>query len=163
MAGRKRTPSALAKLRGNPGKRKRAVEPQFDPTCPSPPKHLDKTAIEEWYRITTLMSNANMMTPAYRAILSNYCQTWGELVELSNELPNESRYLETRDKGYRYKNPIFSDVAKLRKELKGYSAELGITPVTLSKAHIVGSGNTTRTPEQTLAERLFKIPVKIKK
>ena len=159
MTGRKRTPAKVTALRGNPGHRKRTVEPQFDTDIPDAPAVLDREARAEWTRITSLMSNAGMMTPAYRGLLTIYCQTWSEYVFLMGELDGHPRWGKTPN-GYDYENPRYIRVGKVRDQLAKICAEMGITPVTLSKAHMVGKPQTSQTKEQALAEKLFRVPVK---
>ena len=159
MTGRKRTPAKITALRGNPGHRKRTAEPQFDTAIPDAPAVLDKEGQREWTRITSLMSNAGMMTPAYRGLLTIYCQTWSEYVKLMGELEGQPRWAQTPN-GYEYENPRFIRVGKVRDQFSKLCAELGITPVTLSKAHMVGKPDSPQTKQQALAEKLFQVPVK---
>lgn len=159
VAGRKPTPAALTKLRGNPGKRTRRTEPEIDASVPTPPSHLDKTAVAEWDRITSLMSNAGMMSPVYRALLSSYCQTYSDWVQLSEQVKTRERWRES-DKGYPFEDPMWIRVGALRKELDKQSEKIGITPVMLSRVHVIGKTKQKQTKEQALAEKLFKVPVK---
>lgn len=159
MAGRKPTPAALTKLRGNPSKRGRRTEPEIDNSVPTPPEHLDQIAVAEWDRITSLMSNAGMMSPVYRALLASYCQTYSDWVQLSEQVQNRERWRES-DKGYPFEDPMWLRVGALRKEMDKQTEKIGITPVMLSKVHVIGKPQPKPTKEQALAEKLFKVPVK---
>jgi P27 family predicted phage terminase small subunit len=156
MKGRKPAPTAVKKLRGNPGKRKlNAAEPAFETGIPDPPAHLDDVALMEWTRLTQELEAKQVITNVDMTILATYCQTYSEWVSLTNQAKNETRYLKT-EKGYQYKNLIFADIAKLRKELQNYSAELGITPSsrTRVKAMKLAKPKEPTTPAELRRERV---------
>ncbi len=135
--GRKPQPSPTRTLRGNPSKRGRNhAEPQFEAAAPPPPEFLDAAALLEWDRLTAELAARQVITQVDMAILAIYCHTWSELQDLVMQSKTEQRYLDT-ETGYKYKNPIFADIAKLRKELQTYSAELGITPSSRSRIKTV--------------------------
>jgi P27 family predicted phage terminase small subunit len=95
-------------------------------------------------------------------ILATYCQTYADWVALTNQAKTEQRYLKT-DKGYQYKNPLFADIAKLRKELQNYSAELGITPSSRSRVKAIAKPANQQDPHKILAKKLFGAELKLDK
>lgn len=161
MAGRKPTPKPLKKLRGNPRKERLngASDPVFETAIPDAPDYLETEARAEWDRITTELAAKQLITHVDRAILAAYCQTYGDIESLSQQAKTAARFLETPT-GYKYENPLHIRIAKLRKELQGYTAELGITPVARNKVKMIGKPPAEPTKEQSLAEKLFKTPVK---
>jgi P27 family predicted phage terminase small subunit len=168
MRGRKPAPSAVKRLRGNPTKRKlNRDEPAFETGIPDAPAHLDDIALMEWTRLTQELASKQVITNVDMTILATYCQTYADWVELTQLATKEERYLKT-DKGYQYKNPLYADIAKIRKELQNYSAELGITPSSRSrvKAMKPAKPDGPATPEENKKERvktLFGAELKLKK
>jgi P27 family predicted phage terminase small subunit len=72
--GRYPTPSNLAILRGNPGKRRIREEPkpEIAAECPSPPAWLPPHAAEEWRRVAPALWGCGLLTLADTACLSVY-------------------------------------------------------------------------------------------
>jgi P27 family predicted phage terminase small subunit len=79
-------PFHLAKLRGNPGKRRLHPEPEMPkaPECPEPPGFLADFAKEEWRRAGPSLHAAGILTDVDLACFGVYCQAsadWHEAVE----------------------------------------------------------------------------------
>jgi hypothetical protein len=63
MRGRKKTPTNLVLLRGNPGKRAlNKEEPKPRPVLPEPPGHLDTGAKREWRRVAPELHQLGLLT-----------------------------------------------------------------------------------------------------
>ena len=75
-------PTALRKLRGNPGKRRLNHEEPVLPRLVSvPPPELTGEALEEWQRLAPMLAQSGVLTEADVRQLSLYCvevQTWKE-------------------------------------------------------------------------------------
>jgi len=82
-SGRRKQPTALAILRGNPGKRRLSPEtepvtPPLDATFDVPPPELrgDKRAQAEWTRVAPLLRHAGLVTLAERGAVVSLCLEW---------------------------------------------------------------------------------------
>lgn len=77
MRGRKGTPTALKRIRGNPGKRpingQEPKPPSSQPTCLS---HLSSSASAEWKRLAASLNRIGLLTQVDRAVLAAYCQPY---------------------------------------------------------------------------------------
>ena len=73
--GRKPTPTALKKLRGNPSKRTlNTSEPKFAPvTHLNPPEWLNEIAKSEWRRVAPQLFAQDLFSEVDHASLSAYC------------------------------------------------------------------------------------------
>jgi P27 family predicted phage terminase small subunit len=157
--GRKPTPSATKRLRGNPGKRKlNQLEPAFEVAIPDPPPHLDEIALTEWNLITQELAAKQVITQVDKAILALYCETWSEWIMLG-ELLKEQATIKTYPTGAEYVNLLIGARRSARQELKNYAAELGITPSSRTKVKTIGKAAEEPSKKQALAEKLFKLPV----
>lgn len=91
----KRGPAALPTniklMRGNPGGRPIAPEsePQFPEQVPEPPEELKGRALEEWQRITPILSAQRVLTIADLSTLVTHCQAWDKFLEASRMLSEE--------------------------------------------------------------------------
>lgn len=108
------TPTVLKKLAGNPGKRPmNKAEPlplKGAPTCPA---WLQGDALLEWKRIVPELDRLGVLTSVDGAVIEAHCVTYGEIVA-------------TVKAGKPLK-------AALLGQLRGYAAELGLSPAARAK------------------------------
>jgi len=71
--GRKPTPRGIKLLKGNPGRRPIAPEPEFQPGVPERPPFLDSVARAEWDYIVAELGPARVLVKAERIVLAGYC------------------------------------------------------------------------------------------
>src|SRR5262245_20729473 len=80
--GRKPEPTAMRRLRGNPGKRPLPVgEPKPSPDLPVPPAFLGDLARFEWERVVYELHRIGIVTGVDQTVLAAYCtvyQLWRE-------------------------------------------------------------------------------------
>ena len=131
--GPKPAPTALRRLKGNPGKRaynhEEPVPPDDLPTCPD---HLNAPAREEWDRLAGVLHDMGVVTIVDRAALAAYCQCYGRWVEAEEKMQTTPMLLKTAS-GYVQQSPWLS-IANKQLELMGrYMAELGLTPASRSR------------------------------
>lgn len=70
MSGPPRTPTAIRKARGNPGKRAyNAKEPTLAPGAPAMPPSLKGESAKEWKRLVDMAGEAKVLTRAERSII----------------------------------------------------------------------------------------------
>src|SRR4051794_36404854 len=85
--GRKRTPTSLKLLTGNPGKRPfNADEPKPAPRLPNAPTHLNDAAKKEWRRSGPFLLQVGLMSDLDRAAFAAYCTAYGRWVEAEEAL-----------------------------------------------------------------------------
>ena len=82
-SGRRKQPTALKILRGNPGKRRLAAErepapPALDATFDTPPPELagDRRAQTEWKRVAPLLRECGLISEAERGAVISLCLEW---------------------------------------------------------------------------------------
>jgi len=82
-SGRRRQPTALKILRGNPGKRRLNAEheptpPALDDSFDTPPPELkgDRRAQAEWTRVAPLLRACGLISEAERGAVVALCQQW---------------------------------------------------------------------------------------
>jgi len=97
-SGRRKQPTALTVLRGNPGKRRLApeTEPAFaalDASWDRPPAELagDTRARREWRRLVPLLRDCGVVTQGDRAALVALCLEWSAYLEARAFLRRASR------------------------------------------------------------------------
>ena len=121
------TPTALKKLAGNPGKRPYNAHEVFPAKdMPACPKWFTGEALKEWNRIVPQLFLLGVVTAVDGAILEAYCQTYAEIVDTARE-------------GKPLKSALLG-------QLRGYAAELGLTPA--SRAKLIVS----KEPEDDIAK-----------
>lgn len=158
--GRKPTPSATKRLRGNPGKRKvNTSEPTYEVAIPDAPSNLDEGALTEWNLITQELAAKQVITQVDKAILALYCETYSEWIMLGEMLKENPTVIKTYPTGAEYVTLLLGARRSARQELKQYTTELGITPSSRTKVKMIGKAVAEPNKKQALAEKLFKVPV----
>lgn len=135
--GRKPTPAALNKQRGNPGKRKRRQSPEPQIAIPDPPAHLAPAALEEWRRIAPELATLGLMTRVDRTALAAYCQTYARWIDAENQITEFGTVVKAPS-GYPMQSPYLAIANKALQQMKGFLTEFGMTPV--SRARVDSKG-----------------------
>ena len=135
-AGRKRTPTALKLVKGNPGKRALPKnEPKPDLAQPSPPPFLCDDAKVEWGRVIGTLYKAGLMTELDRAALAAYCQAYGRWAQAERALArmaekdelNRALMVKTTN-GNAIQNPLVGIANKAKDDVVRHAVEFGMTP-----------------------------------
>ena len=162
MPGPQRQPTAIKKLRGNPGKRALPKdEPKPALALPSPPKMLDVTARAEWIRVARILHGVRVLTEADLAVLKFYCVAFSRACEAEALVDKEGVVItEMRGSGdnlyeYRRENPAVGVELKAQKQATEMARELGLTPA--SRTKIQSAPEDTRAPLEQLRNRLRSI------
>lgn len=136
MRGRKPKPTALKRLRGNPGKR---PLPAHEPDLPviadaSTPRELarDAQAIEEWRRLAPMLQAAKVLTDGDRASLIALCQVWSRYLTATAQLLDADLVVKSRH-GHRQPNPYIGVANRALAQCLKLWAELGLTPASRSR------------------------------
>jgi P27 family predicted phage terminase small subunit len=141
MAGRRPKPTALKKLRNNPGKRAlNRNEPKPEAAIPSCPKHLDKEARAEWLRATTALLKLNLLADVYRPALAAYCTAWSRWLKAERGLRKRGLVIGTRT-GYPVQNPYLGIANTAMEAMRRFLIEFGMTPSSITRVHGAGTSD----------------------
>jgi P27 family predicted phage terminase small subunit len=133
MKGPAPTPTALKKLRGNPGKRPlNEAEPTPELATPSVPSHLSKEARREWRRIVPELEKLGLLTKLDRTALAAYCDAVGRWVQASRELEEHGLTTVTPN-GYPIQSPWLAISNKALAQLRQFIQEFGLSPASRSR------------------------------
>ena len=152
MRGRKPLPTAIKKLRGNPGRRPlNDAEPRFAHAVPRCPRHLSGDAKAEWRRVTVQLRTQGLITLIDRAALAAYCQAYGRWVQAEEALSKSSLLIKTTN-GNVIPNPYLHIANRAMDDMRRFMIEFGMTPSSRSRIKV-----GTPADEPTLAEQLFQM------
>ena len=144
MIGRKRKPTALKKLEGNPGKRPLSQnEPQPDPTMPKCPWWLDYHARKEWGRVCPELHRLGLLTIVDRTALAGYCMAYSRWLRAERELLKGFTY-QYIDKDFQTKRTNKPEVAIARdalNQVRAFCTEFGLTPSSRTRISIKEGGS----------------------
>lgn len=125
--------SKVAKLRGNPGKRKVSEEPFVDlPDNLLPPSTLSRKAKSVWLDVAPAMHKAGILTFGDRHMFTVYCETyaqWHQAQTYIRRHMNATTGQEVTDLNLRMK---IAD--KCQAQLLALSQQFGMTPT--SRKHV---------------------------
>jgi P27 family predicted phage terminase small subunit len=140
MRGRKRQPTQLKLVKGNPGKRPlNEREPKPRRVIPSPPAHLTDEARVHWGRFSLLLDRMGVLTEADAAALEQVCLLYQEMIELRQVVREKGRFYVTTNKDDNEMirpHPAVAMVADCDRRFRGYLAEFGLTPA--ARSRVVG-------------------------
>lgn len=144
-------PTALKKLKGNPGKRPlNEREPTPPPALPRCPMWLGKVAKREWRRLARDLHRAGILTLIDRDILAMFVDELAAWLEAAEQLEaTGGKVLETPG-GRRYLNPWQGIRERAKKAALSYGREIGLTPSSRSQLIV-----TKPEEEKSLADLLF--------
>ena len=147
-SGRRPLPTAVKKLRGNPGKRKlNPAEPKPPTSEPDMPRGLSKVAAAEWKSIVPELKLLGVLTRVDGKALAAYCHCFARWFEAEKELEKLGIIVEEpilggpiNDReivGYRYKrNPAVSISNDALRLMRAYLVEFGMTPSSRTRIRI---------------------------
>ncbi|MGH7936119.1 MAG: phage terminase small subunit P27 family [Chthoniobacterales bacterium] len=144
-SGRRPLPTAVKKLRGNPGKRKlNDKEPSAQLGEPEMPRDLPKAAAAEWKRIVPELQILVVLATVDRAALAAYCHAFARWFEAEREVKRlgivvEEPILimgEATDFVRYKKNPAVTISEGAMKIMKSFLVEFGMTPSSRSRVRI---------------------------
>ena len=136
MRGDKPTPTAIKKLRGNPGRRPlNELEPQSKRCKPEPPALSDELDKKLWEHYTKILDDMDILTEADYFTLSNLCQITKQIILLQEDV-NKEGFVNTVMKmdslGNEIResksNPKIVQLHRLYSEYRYYSGLFGLDP-----------------------------------
>src|SRR5262245_53429365 len=144
--GTKPLPTAIKKLRGNPGRRPlNEHEPAFPPAdAVVVPDELagDERAVTEWRRLLPMLQGAHAVTEAERASLIALCQQWSRYLEANASVARAGMVIKAPTSGYPMPNPYIGIANKALMHCTKLWAELGLTPSSRTRVQTVGRSET---------------------
>ena len=161
MKGRKRTPTVVKLVTGNPGRRRlNKSEPKVGRGLPQAPNHLIPEARLEWRRLAKLLHAIGVLTTLDRAAFAVYCQAYGRWVRAERALermaekePSTQALLMKTKSGNLIQNPLVGTANKAMDVLLKAATELGMTPSVRSRIETPSSGKA----KQSAAAEFFNI------
>jgi len=154
MPGPKKEPTALKKLKNNPGKRALPKnEPKPKIRIPTAPAHLSPSAKTEWKRICKELFNLGLLSGADRAALAAYCQCYSRWKTAETKLTQAGKkkgavgggLLEKTSNGNLIQSPLVGIANTAMRDMMRYAAEFGMTPS--ARTRIEASPLTDDEPE----------------
>jgi P27 family predicted phage terminase small subunit len=141
MRGRKPIPTAIKKLRGNPGKRKLAQElapitpaAATDLSVPQPPKWLNDMphALERWRTVAPLLDRMGLLSHLDLDAFEAYCVVWARWRQAEEAIAKHGPVTRT-PKGYVVQSPLIGIANKALQHVRAYEVEFGMTPSARSR------------------------------
>ena len=127
-SGRKRKPTALKRLEGNPGKRPlnelEPVPPTVKLRCP---KFLLPEARKEWRRLAPILMSMGLLTAADAVPFAGYCQAYARWREAQDEITRHGSIYKD-ETGRIRPNPYIAIANQQMREIKSFAADFGLTP-----------------------------------
>lgn len=143
-------PTALKRLKGNPGKRAlNDSEPRPAATMPRCPSHLQGEARAEWKRVAKTLHQSGLLTQVDRAALAIYCQAWARWVKAEAQVARHGEVVKSAA-GNVMQNPYLSIANRAMKQMREMARELGMTPSARSQIKV------QPLDEPSLADLLFE-------
>jgi P27 family predicted phage terminase small subunit len=135
---RTRTPTAIKKLAGNPGKRainKKEPQPKGDPNKPT----LSALASKVWDRLTKAMP-LGVYTAADTGLLAAYCEAVANHQEASQCLANEPKMVKG-SMGQMVPSPWFRIQSDAASKIVTLGARLGLDPISRQQINAEGEAS----------------------
>jgi P27 family predicted phage terminase small subunit len=140
LRGPKPKPSALEQLQGYPGHRPaNDAEPQPPDGAPDMPEHLSDVAKQEWNWLVEMLAQMNILKQSDRAIMTLYCDTWAEYIEVRHNVEKYGMVIPNKDKTTIYQSPYINVESMLKKQLESYLAGLGLSPSSRTRIRTNGT------------------------
>ena len=137
--GRKKKPTHLKLITGNPGKRALkpdAIQPPPRKRVLAPPSHLSREARSEWQRLAPMLTRLGILSDLDRGAFGAYCQAYGRWKAAETALRDLARkddsgmgalVINTKA-GNVIQNPLVGIANKAQADMVRYAVEFGFTP-----------------------------------
>jgi len=147
VRGRKKTPTALHLLRGNPGKRKlndREPKPTALAGDLPPPDWLDVSAQTEWRRIAPTLGRLGVLTETDADALAAYCEAFTTWKQATQRLRQFGMVVKrSKAEG---ELPVISPYVKIAHhamgQMRAFLIEFGMTPSSRARIHTAAPAET---------------------
>ncbi len=154
MPGRKRVPTVLKVLRGNPGRRPLNLdEPQPDALPADVPDVLtDPVAVAEWIRAIVPAIRIGQITAADRTLAIAHCELWATWREQLAAAAKNPHVSPAGKHNYLVPNPARVMANKTLTLLAGVDEKLGFSPTSRAKVQVKGPGSIRTTLDKQRAK-----------
>jgi P27 family predicted phage terminase small subunit len=154
MPGRKRTPTALRLLRGNPsGRPINRDEPQPDALETACPVELtDDAARAEWIRAIVPAIRIGQITSSDKPLAVAHCELWATWQSQLAEAVKHPHVIAAGKHKYPMPNPARVMANKTLHLLGQVDEKLGFTPTSRSKVQVKGPGSVQTTLDKRRAK-----------
>lgn len=133
MRGRKPKPTILKIREGNPGCRPLNDREPIPPAgAPEPPEWLDELAMKEWDRITPVLADMELLTPADHAALEAYCTVYSRWARCEQQVQQTGTIIKALN-GRPMKNPYLLVANEAFEMMRKLIIEFGLTPSSRSR------------------------------
>ena len=157
MRGRKRKPTAVKQLAGNPGKHKlNKSEPEPELVLPPAPADLTPLGRAKWDEMSLLLFNQGVMTEMDLEILHLFCGEYEMFVEVSKNMKAFGGPVVKTDKGNPIQNPYLSVANQCKERMIKILLEFGMSPASRSRVT-----TAPKAKPKSLAEKFFNAPVSV--
>ena len=137
MKGRKRKPSQLKVLQGNPGRRPlNDAEPQPPPEIPAAPEFLHPAALAEWNRLAPLLFGLGLLSQIDRPALSCLCQSWALLLAVSEAIEKTPLFSASRKDERARVLQLLRIQRQASDQLRSWASEFGMTPASRTRVSV---------------------------
>lgn len=137
------------RLMGSSEAYRRKGEPSPVLGDPEPPGWLSDRAREQWDRMVSRLREMQVLSPAYREALAQYCEAWAEYETLVEECQDEPHTI-TSLRGGVYCNPIFGMKNQAFDRLLKLGKQFGYSPASKTGVRM------EKKPQQTSKKRFFE-------
>ena len=138
--GRKKTPTELKLIQGNPGKRPiNENEPKPGRSEYDAPVFLEVEAKEIWDEEAPRLIEIGILTEADRSMFGAYCQKRADWLYYTRKAKGSSEIVKSPS-GYPMQNPYISLANKAFEQMIKVAVEFGITPSSRSKVLVDDTG-----------------------
>jgi P27 family predicted phage terminase small subunit len=157
MAGRKPKPSALHELEGTRNRRKtNEPKPTGVPICP---KHLDKTAKQEWKRISAELLSLGLLTSVDRAALAAYCTAWSRWCDAEANIQKDGPVCVSPKSGYPMQSPWVGIANTSMQMMHRFLSEFGMTPASRSRISVANADDSGEDAFETFMKGIGAVDI----
>jgi P27 family predicted phage terminase small subunit len=136
MRGRKPLPTAVKKLRGNPGNRPiNSGEPKPNSLTKVPPKHLSADAKQSWKETFKLLENTGVLSEQDTDLLCLYSETKSKWVHAMKQI-KKNGYVVSAPSGFPVQSPWVQIANKSFDQLMKILPEFGFSPSARSRIKV---------------------------
>ncbi len=126
-------PTALKKIKGNPGRRPlNEEEPEPTPERLGCPEELNGEAAVEWHRMVDELYACGLLTKVDRAALMAYCMAYARWIVAEKNLRRTGTLVKRKD-GAPMLSPYLAVVNDALKHMLAFMREFGLTPSSRSR------------------------------
>jgi P27 family predicted phage terminase small subunit len=138
MAAPTPLPSALKRLRGNPGRRRlneHEPQPRSARKCPEPPPWLTPYALERWREVAPELFALGLLTVADVGALAIHCSHYGRWRQAEEQIARMPELVATTERG-RVADPLVAIAGRAAKDALSSGNEFGLTPSSRTRVRV---------------------------